>query len=91
MLDDLHDNPKWVTSALEEILDIVKSYATDDDLRRAIRQAEGCLRFSRDEEKDNKYSDEKAEKTTFASLQTKLFEAWLELLAFQYKHCYDEV
>ena len=88
MLDNLHDSPKWVTGALEEIVDIVKSYACDDDLRRAVRHAEGALRFSRDEETENKYSETQKK---FATLQTELFEAWLELLKFQEEHCYDSV
>lgn len=86
-MENLHENPKWVTIALEEILDVVKSHADDDSLSRAIRHAKRSLIFSRDEEKDNDYSETQKK---FAALQTKLFEAWLELLRFQEEHCYDD-
>lgn len=85
-MENLHDNPKWVSVALGEVIDVVYSEADDDDLCRAIRHAKGSLKVSRDEEVDNKLSDTTKK---FAVLQTKVWEAWLELIEFQKDHCYE--
>ena len=82
-MEDIRENPKFVSVHLDELIDIVYSAATDDCLSRAIRHAKGSLTVSKEEEKDNDYIDLTRE---FCKRQTKLWEAWLELLEFQREH-----
>ena len=82
-MDSVHDNPKNVSFCLDELIDIVYSGATDDCLSRAKRDAKRYLNTSQEEEKDNDYIDLARE---FSKRQTKLWEAWLELLDFQIEH-----
>lgn len=86
-MDNLQDNPKWASLALEEIINVVFFNADEDDLCRAIRHAKGSLKVSREEEVDDKYSDTTKK---FSTLQTKVWEAWLELLEFQKEHPYTD-
>ena len=82
-MDSVHDNPKNVSFCLDELIDIVYAGATDDCLSRAKRDAKRYLTTSKEEEKDNDYIDLAKE---FSKRQTKLWEAWLELLDFQLEH-----
>ena len=82
-MDSVHDNPKFVSTHLDELIDVVYSAATDDCLSRAKRHTKGYLKVSQEEEKDNDYTDLTRE---FCKRQTKLWEAWLELLEFQLEH-----
>lgn len=84
-MDNLQDNPKWVSFAIDEAINVVFFNADDNDLCRAIRHAKGSLKLSREEEVDSKYSETSKK---FSALQTKVWEAWLELLEFQKEHCY---
>lgn len=82
-MDSVHDNPKFVSTCLDELIDIVYSAATDDCLSKAKKHAKGYLKVSKEEEKDNDYIDLSRE---FSKRQTKLWEAWIELLDFQIEH-----
>lgn len=82
-MDNIRDNPKFVSVQLDELVDVVYSDATDDCLSRAKRHAKGYLETSQEEEKDNDYTDLSRE---FCKRQTKLWEAWIELLDFQIEH-----
>ena len=42
-MDNIRDNPKFVSVHLDELVDIVYSAATDDCLSRAKRHAKGYL------------------------------------------------
>lgn len=86
-MDNLQDNPKWASFAIEEAINVVFFKADDDDLCRAIRHTKGYLEVSKKEEVDDKFSETSKK---FSALQTKLWEAWLELLEFQKEHPYTD-
>ena len=80
---DIRENPRFVSVHLDELVDVVFNNATDDCLSRAKRHAKSYLETSQEEEKDNDYIDLTRE---FCKRQTKLWEAWIELLDFQIEH-----